>query len=406
MKIIKDILEKNGIPIEDSVDSEEYLTKCPFCKTDTVFRIDKKTGVAWCENDDCGKSNVKISEYLVAFGISPEEKISDIEERPEKKQRLHLWSLSDILSKDFGEQDWIVDRLIPIETISMISGDPQNYKTWLTMEIARCVALGTPFLDKFVTAQGSVLVIDEEDHLRHIKKRLEILSVPQNAPIYYISQAGVKLDDDGWLQLILHTIKKLHIKLVIIDSFIRIHSGKENDAGDMARVFDKIREMVKFGTAVLLTHHHRKESAYGQRNASQSVRGSTDIVAALDCHISVEKTKDGIFVWQNKLRVDEAAKPFVIRVNDEVKGRLSFEYAGEMPEKVLKKDHAKALILDIIKEGEQDLEQITQKIQALIQIGKSAIGDALRESENDGKVAARKGDGGKKFYFLPEQPIA
>ena len=397
-----------------NVSRDTIAVVCPFCEKElpgglflTELYINKTSGFCSCNNRQCGWSG-DFTEYAKNLGLTREEPnlkaaIADngrqqIQIRP--KVNFHLWSVSEILEHDFGEQDWIVKKLIPVEAVTILSGNPQNFKTWVTIEIARCVSMGTPFLGEFATTQAAVLIVDEEDHLRYLKKRLNILGVPSTVPIYYLSQNGVKVDDDKWLNTLMSMAEEYSIKLIIFDSFIRIHSSKENDAGEMSRVFDKIREFSKLGVAVLITHHHRKEFM-GQRDPSQSIRGSSDIQAAVDCHLSLEKLDDYIAVTQSKLRVDEPIRPFKILINHSEDGSMSLEYGGELPGKEINKDKAKPVILDILKGGEHFLAELDPKITSVLPIGKQAIGMALKELQESKEILVRTGERNKKFYSLP-----
>jgi len=410
MNKFKKFLEDNKIYPKEI--NENLIIICPFCKSNDSLNINK-AGSWCCENSWCSQRMGDFSQLAEKLGLvwheNQEEnsKNSQIENQFHSKREYHLWSMSEIIKHDFGEQDWIIDKLIPIETINILSGDPQNFKTWITIEMARCVALGIPFLNKFPTTQSPVLVVNEEDHPRNLKKRFMALQISEEAPIFYLSQEGIKVDNEEWLANIIALIREHSVKFIIFDSFIRIHSKKENDAGDMAYVFEKIRELVKVGVTVLITHHHRKESSYGRKNLSYSVRGSTDITAAVDCHLSVEKHDEDeeVFVYQNKLRVDESLKPFKILVSwsyDESNNKLlNLAYGGELPEKEVKKDKVKSLILEILKEGELSRQEVDDKIRSNFPVGKNIIGDVLKELEGENLIIATIGQKNKKLYSLP-----
>ena len=104
------------------------------------------------------------------------------------------------------------------------------------MQIAICVARGTPAFGEFETKQGGVIVIDEENHLKYVQKRLASLGAIANDPISYLSMTGFKADRQEKRQPILEIVQDKGIKLVIIDSLIRVHDEDENDASQMAKV--------------------------------------------------------------------------------------------------------------------------------------------------------------------------
>ncbi|MDP3729175.1 MAG: AAA family ATPase [bacterium] len=408
---IKKFLAQNKVEfLEGNMD---FSATCPFCdytdalgKKMAVFNINKETGKSECYQCGIKKEFPEFAEKIGGEWIETTESMASTSQSvgTTKLQgqnfQLRLWSVSEIMSRDFGEQSWVVDQLIPIEAVTILSGNPQNFKTWLTIEIAKCVSLGTSFIKKFPTTQGAVLIIDEEDHIRHIKDRLKSLEIPNEAPIYYLSQMGIKIDDNRWLNNILTLAKEKSIKLIILDSLIRIHSQEENDAGGMSHVFERIKEFTKNGITILVTHHHRKEG-FGTKNPSQSMRGSTDIGAAVDCHLSVEMRDGRLLIHQNKLRVAKQLKPFSITIDFSENEKLTMEYGGEIAEKEHKSDAVKEVILEILKDGEQTREEINMKAKSSVNVGKNAIFEALKGLELDELITVRMGDSNKKFYSLP-----
>ena len=50
-----------------------------------------------------------------------------------------LLSIQEIIATDFGPLEWVIDKLIPRQSITVISGEPGSYKTWLTMEMAKSI---------------------------------------------------------------------------------------------------------------------------------------------------------------------------------------------------------------------------------------------------------------------------
>ena len=389
---------------------------CPFCKAKTAndeqlatLHIDYEKLTCECYN--C-RAKHEMYEFVKEMGLSTQEfmKLSDPVELKIPDQtsvvsseagKLEVWTMKKLLSQEFPDQKWIVNDLIPAETITMLSGDPGNFKTWLTLEIASAVAQSKPFLGKFAVTQGSVLIINEEDHVRYLKERAVILGIPETAPIYLVSQAGVKIDSDKWLRSVLSAIEEYEPKLVILDSFVRIHSGKENEAGDVAEIFRRVRELTKLGVSVLITHHHRKGNGIESKGDLRDIRGSSDIAASLDCHLSVQKKDDQVFVYQNKMRVAKALKPFSVSITT-TEGKMALAYAGDVPEKEIKKDEVRKLIPELLKNGSLDRKSINEGVRSVIKIGTNGIGEVLDELRESNEIKIATGQKGKITYSLPE----
>ncbi|MEI6810948.1 MAG: AAA family ATPase [Candidatus Nomurabacteria bacterium] len=340
------------------------------------------------------------------LGGTLEENIS-VEKIVSTKPR--LWSIGDILNNDFGEEDWLVDHLIPKQGITALSGNPGEGKTWVCIHIALSMSRETSVFGKYKTTKGAVLIIDEEDHLRLLKKRLELLGTNDTDNIFYLSQSGIKVDDENVLEMLVDIIKEKNIVLVILDSLVRVHGQEENEAKGMAKVFDGLKKVITAGSSILFTHHHRKEKGYGSPNG-QSMRGSSDILAVVDCHITVEKKKDEenrLIIRQTKLRQDEALKPFEINIINGEHGPSGFEYVGDFDEKKMKVEEVAAAVSLLLADGMKSREQLHEILTD--DFGKTAIDDGIKLAKESGKIEkvpsdeVPKADRKKSHYRLPRE---
>ena len=266
---------------------------------------------------------------------------------------------------------------------------------------------------KYKATQGGVLVIDEEDHLRLLKKRLRLLGAKETDNIYYLSQNGIKVDNEETSNAILEIIKEKNIKLLILDSLVRVHQQDENDAKGMAKVFSWLQKITGAGASILFTHHHRKQQGFGKINPGQSMRGSSDILAAVDCHIVIEKKQDEdcLIIRQTKLRQDELLKPFEVKIlkdalDDAGKPSPSgFEYAGDHDEKKKKAEEAAEALTDFLSDGMKSRDDIHVALSE--EFGKTAIDDGIKIAEKSGqnmrvpKEELEKDQRKKAYYRLP-----
>jgi hypothetical protein len=291
-----------------------------------------------------------------------------------------VWSTSEILNHDFGDQTWLVENLISKPGIVALSGNPGDFKTWLCIHIAAMIARGEPVFGKFAAEKGAVLIIDEEDHLRQIKSRLASLSISSDDSIYYVSQAGIKIDEPATVEKIVREAKERNVTLVMLDSLVRVHSKDENSATQIAIVFQSLQGFIRAGISVLFTHHHRKELGFGPRNPAQSLRGSSDILAAVDGHFTVEKTRgeDVLIIQQPKNRHGESLTPFELTILKGEHGPIGFAYAGEHQEKTKKAEEAAGAIIGIL--GDQKIRSTPELKEILKEekFGKGAVDAGIK----------------------------
>ena len=312
-----------------------------------------------------------------------------IENNKEKvtETQFHLWSVGDILAHDFGEEEWLIESLIPKQGITALSGNPGDFKTWTTIHIALCVARNIPVFNRFKVNQGGVLVVDEEDHIRLLKKRLGSLGAEDSDNIFYLSQSGLKVDLIDVRNHILKIVEEKNIKLLILDSLVRVHSQEENDAGGMSKVFMGLQDFIKAGVSILFTHHHRKQQGFGTNNPGQSMRGSSDILAAVDCHITVEKNRDEenkLVFKQSKLRQGEALKPFEVSVLIGALGPSGFEFVGEFNEKKKKLEEVGEGIIFLLIDGMKSRQEIVEALKE--EFGRDTIDSGLKIAEKDKRI--------------------
>lgn len=75
--------------------------------------------------------------------------------------------------------------------------------------------------------------------------------------------------------------------LIVIDSFISLHKGDENDAVMVRQHMQLYRGLVAMGCGVIVIHH------IGKGETSRNYRGSSDLPAAVDVAFKLEKIGDG-----------------------------------------------------------------------------------------------------------------
>jgi RecA-family ATPase len=239
-------------------------------------------------------------------------------------------SLRDLMGKDFPAPTWLVDQLIPAGATTVISAAPGSYKTWLLFETALAVARGGLLFGKFKTLQGGVLVLDGESGERQLKDRLVKLGASEDLQISFLDCERFVVNEKSMDTLLADCIR-LNAKFVIVDTLVTVHSADENSPGDMTEIFKQFKRLAKVGIAVVVAHHNRK-SGTKVGSAGDEMRGSSGILASVDCHIGVSRRKGSrtVTLEQTKNRFAEELKPFrlLLTGNTKKSETLAFEYVG------------------------------------------------------------------------------
>jgi KaiC/GvpD/RAD55 family RecA-like ATPase len=309
-----------------------------------------------------------------------------------------LMHLSTLLKLKISESKWIIKDLLPENGITILSGNPGSFKTWSTLHFALCIAQGKPVYNHFETTKGNILIIDEEDGIGLLQQRAKSLSADGKSNIYFLVMSGFKIDDEDNDRELFEYIKKYRIKVVILDSLVRIHRGEENSSSAIALVFEVLRKLNRKGVSVLLNHHHRKKPI-GKTFDSQPMRGSSDILAAIDCHMQIDHKDDKLIIAQNKNRFGEEIKPFEVDIKKE-DDKIFFNYVGDAEIAQDKSSEGMGIILDLLVDKNDWLTRAEIDEGLNGKVGKNNIGVALTTLVSSGDVKCRTGDKRKKTYRI------
>lgn len=314
---------------------------------------------------------------------------------------MNIITLSDLMQTPYPEQEYIVHRLVPNASITILSGESRSFKTYCLLQIALDVANGTHLFDEYATTQASVLIIDEENGERLLQKRLNQLGAGDDLPVHFMSLNGFHLDKEH-IEEVLRFCTANTVKLIIIDALIRVHSSDENSAREMSKVFQKLREFTKNDIAVLVTQHHRKKGA-GSTGGSNEMRGSSDILAAVDSHVAVTR-KDTYYLTftQEKQRYDFELEPFQVKVHAD-NNSFRFEHLGALRKPADKSTVLYTIVCNLLSEhGELATGKLLEKINETdVKTYKQQLSGLLDRWVAEGALPEpRKGKGNTNLYWI------
>lgn len=325
--------------------------------------------------------------------------------------KLKIQQLSSLLAKQFPESKWLVEKLVPESGLVLLSAAPASFKTWLALEISLCVADGKSLFNTFPTAKGNVLICDEESGERMLQDRYKKLGAkitddPQDEKqIYYLSRLGRQVDDNYIKELIAECLKN-NIKLVVFDSLVRFHNARENDASEMAKVLNLFKTLNDNGIAALVLHHNRKSSGV-IIGSGEMMRGSSDILASCDIHLSVNRRERKITISQTKNRYMEEIKPFSVRLQIIDEEKSSFEFLGEEIAKNNYSDEElnKILTQQIENNPGINKRQLISLISANNNISHNRISSAINDLINDEEIITKQGIKNSTQLFIKNSVV-
>jgi KaiC/GvpD/RAD55 family RecA-like ATPase len=195
---------------------------------------------------------------------------------PNPNEPLNLIQWDKFWTQDHNIEEWVVYPLIPAgRTISLYAPAKAGKSTVVLACVAAAVA-GKPVLgiaNQPHQPQPQVLYLDYEMTEADIYERLSELGYgPQDnlTGLHYSLIPQIDpLDTERGAQTVLEAAQRLHVDLVVIDTFGRAVEGEENNA-DTVRAFYRLTAMAlkRAGIACLRTDHAGKQLDKGQRGTS------------------------------------------------------------------------------------------------------------------------------------------
>ena len=328
-------------------------------------------------------------------------------------------SLKELLNKSIPDLLWIVEKLIPMNGITIISSPPGFYKTWILLEIVLKIILKRKVFGEFNTIQEDIgiLVINEENWEGMIQLRLKSLLNQEdidklktsNANLFFYNEANIQLNPKNVTKL-LKICEEKNIKLLILDSLSSVNNFDENSSTEIKKLFDELKKFKRKGISLLITHHHRKESMFRPANPSENMRGSTNILAQLDSHLILTKKKieneEFIIFSQGKARLQRETEPFKIDIiSDE--DNMKFMHAGIFTVEDMKKsviEHFKKDVAQFIDQNQGcTVEIISNAFKG--KVGGRNIREILKTLESEKFILAESKKPKKYFTISQSEEI-
>ncbi len=265
--------------------------------------------------------------------------------RPSKNS-LDVISASELATKDFPQEQWLVEKLLPKKGVIFWGGKRGSMKTWSAMILALSIARGMKYLDNFETVKADVLFVDAENGGAQMQKRLKMLTrtteIPSNLHFSFFPK--LKFDEDT--TPLEEFLEEHPGAVVIVDSFRRVLGVDENEAGEVNTLFvDAIRPLIEaYDATFILLHHLRKGMGKGVHDHLDELRGSSELVNYADAVILFERVRsDGraLIMRHAKSRTGIEQEPCRLEVEaDEDTFRFNFlgtfEESANQPEKAAK----------------------------------------------------------------------
>jgi archaellum biogenesis ATPase FlaH/5S rRNA maturation endonuclease (ribonuclease M5) len=225
--------------------------------------------------------------------------------------------------------NWLVQGLICKGDTTLLVGEPNVGKSWISLSLAVAMADGAAtWLGHTMNNHGKVLYVDEENPHDVVYHRLKQLGIQNHDNLRYLHRQGVRLDRN--FDKLLDEAITYEPTMIVLDSLTRFHTKDENNAGEMASLFnDSINVLCReTGAAVIILHHTNKSES---TSSYVKTRGSSDIGAAIDCGIEARKTGANMFnLVHFKSRRTQAGGLTKVQILDTIQGTVELVTTDEV----------------------------------------------------------------------------
>ena len=197
-------------------------------------------------------------------------------------------TMPELMETCFRVRPAVIDGLLPAGTY-LLAGAPKIGKSFLVLQMAYQVSMGTPFLG-FSSRQGTVLYLALEDTGERLQKRLAQMT-EQDSEHLILSVFSETLDEGLTERLSDFWSEHTDTVLIIIDTLQRVR-GRTPDNGSYAADYDTLARLKEFsdtfGVTVLVVHHTRKE---GAEDVFNMISGTNGLMGAADGALLLHKDK-------------------------------------------------------------------------------------------------------------------
>jgi len=204
------------------------------------------------------------------------------------KKTLEYISAKELQNKDIPAPKIIVENML-FQGLSVVASQPKIGKSWLSLDLAICIATGQEFLGN-KTEKGDCLYLALEDSYHRLKSRLNLILGDQKAPDnLFISTLSNGLEN-GLLEQ-LNDFITLHstTRLIIIDTLQKVRGTIKYNESAYSNDYKEVGKLKAFADqhniAILLVHHLRKakdkEDVFNQISGTNGIAGAADTMMVL-----------------------------------------------------------------------------------------------------------------------------
>jgi len=309
-------------------------------------------------------------------------------EEPEAKPSIIHWAKEALEPQP--EKEWIVKDLIGSSDVLTLIGDAGSKKTYSSLDLAVCAALGKEWLGRRVSP-SCVLIVDEESGERRLKMRLgdcmRAHNADANLPIAFTTMAGITLNSDTGADCLSQVITETKARFIVMDSLQDFSLGADENSGkELAPVIHRLKVIAeKQDCAIWLIHHLNKQGGY---------RGHSSIKGLIDVMLKCESdTSSNLIQFTAEKCRDSLIDPFAATAHFDI-GRFWLSDA-EPKAKAIKLSKPKSYVIDYMMKQPDRTAKMTDIMANADRCAPESARRAVYDFVEEGKMKLMDGGGGR-----------
>jgi hypothetical protein len=233
------------------------------------------------------------------------------------------------MSSGLDTIDWMVQDIFATETINFIAGLGGVGKSWMLVDLAlECAKGGGHWLGRFPVKGAKVLYIEQErsdriarSRFKHLLAEKQLVSKALKPTLKTQIGTTYRLDLDRSFEAFAKKLRQHKPTLVLIDSYVTLHSSPDNDRTCMQGVLERLKLLRDELHCTFVLLEHEGKGVLNPLNTrdpnANDISGSTAKPNVAESVLTVREHGDKqSMVYHTKNNCGEKQQPFLIKIED------------------------------------------------------------------------------------------
>jgi len=215
---------------------------------------------------------------------------------PNVKKKRKIWKVNDLLETDFGDVEFIIEKILP-QGFTLFHSDPKMGKSMLLANMAKSIAEGTKVLGALESKRSKVLYLDlEQGELLGKERWRRILKDKKTDDNLETVYEWDLMDLGGLRDLDEYIRANSDVRVIVIDVLAAIWPAKDYVSGTQYQkdyaVVSRLAKLANENHISIIGVHHNTKNTVPGGDFIKHASGSMGMTAASDTIWCMERTRN------------------------------------------------------------------------------------------------------------------